>query len=375
MGIAQGLARRLIVAALAVASTTAFALALAGCGDDTANKPLRRIYLSVPQQGALAARGDDMEDAARLALEQSDYDTPDVRIELKIVDSADEKHSRSILDAIGDKLAMAYITEGGQHERDDGWGMSTDRALLGISLAPSVKGSDFTSVPGLETIHLLPDAADTGAALAQAVADDAPTAITLNVGSSAFARSAAAGFREAIATADLNVRETRGGTGLNAVVEVGGKQVVYGTDRPQAPNPGSDGRLVTPALPPAGYPPNGERFFEWFEDAYDRKPDRWAIWAYEATGLALNAITDAGAGEIGPTERMNYVPAPATGPAGVNRDAVRYSAVAITDRFGPVGHYDILPSRQTTLYTFAVRPWPFDEAAEADDPRVIEVNR
>lgn len=98
------------------------------------------------------------------------------------------------------------------------------------------------------------------------------------------------------------------------------------------------GQFVTPALPADDYPPAGEDFFESFEEEYGRAPDRYAIYGYEAVGLIVDAL-----------DRLEK-----SGQA-VNQAAVAASALAIKDRFGPVGHYDVLPSGQTTLYVFAAR--------------------
>lgn len=370
-------ARTLLATALAALMAVA-----AGCGDDDAKLPVRTIYLSVPQQGRLASRGDDMEDAAKLALDQSNYDTPDVRIELKILNSANE--AANLERAWADKAALAYVYDGDLYESGGAMNgvkrfgetvaKSNAEPLLGVSLAPAVRGSDAGIAPGLETIHLLPSAADSGAALAQAVAEGAPEKVTLNIGDTPFARHAAAGFRSAISETPIELVQARSGTGINAIPGPG-LSTVYGADRPQSPNPSSEGTLVTPALPPAGYPPNGEKFHEWFEDAYGRKPDRWAIWAYEAVGLAMNAITDAGEA-IGETGSAGATGSTAADGAGaVTRQSTRAAAFALSNRFGPVGHYDVLPDGQTTLYTFAIRPWPLDAAAEAEEPRVIEVDR
>jgi ABC-type branched-subunit amino acid transport system substrate-binding protein len=105
------------------------------------------------------------------------------------------------------------------------------------------------------------------------------------------------------------------------------------------------GRYVTAALSEHSYPPVGSAFFKKFERQYERAPDRWAIYAYEATGLIVDAIARANAEGKDPT-----------------RSAVAKAALAIGNRFGPVGHYDILPSGQSTLYIFQAR------GAGAPDP-------
>lgn len=97
-------------------------------------------------------------------------------------------------------------------------------------------------------------------------------------------------------------------------------------------------RYVTAALGAHEYPPAGSAFFEKFEDKYGRAPDRWAIYGYEAVGLVVDAIT-----------RLNKAGEPIT------QEAVAQEALKIRNRYSPLGHYDILPSGQTTLYTFQVR--------------------
>ncbi|MBJ7353422.1 MAG: hypothetical protein JHC98_01225 [Thermoleophilaceae bacterium] len=95
---------------------------------------------------------------------------------------------------------------------------------------------------------------------------------------------------------------------------------------------------VTPALSSDNYPPAGRDFFEKFERKYGRAPDRYAIYGYEAVGLIVDAIT-----------RLEKA-----GDA-VTQASVAKSALAIRNRFSPVGHYDVLPSGQTTLYVFQAR--------------------
>ena len=98
------------------------------------------------------------------------------------------------------------------------------------------------------------------------------------------------------------------------------------------------GKYVTPALSEDNFPPAGGDFFEKFGDAYDRAPDRFAIFGYEAVGLIVDALT-----------RVERAGEP------VSQDSVAGAALAIRNRFSPVGHYDVLASGQTTLYVFEAR--------------------
>ncbi len=99
-----------------------------------------------------------------------------------------------------------------------------------------------------------------------------------------------------------------------------------------------DGRYVTAALAADEYPPAGSEFFKKFTDKYGRVPDRWAIYGYESVGLILDAMARLMDKGVPPTQRT-----------------VAREALSIRDRFSPLGHYDVLPSGQSTLYVFQAR--------------------
>jgi hypothetical protein len=109
------------------------------------------------------------------------------------------------------------------------------------------------------------------------------------------------------------------------------------TDSPLRPGT-PDGRYVTDGMSADAYPPAGRAFFRKFAKEYGRAPDRFAIYGYESIGLLVDAI-----------RRVEKAGEPVT------RASVASAALAIRDRFSPVGHYDVLPSGQTTLYLFQVR--------------------
>lgn len=96
--------------------------------------------------------------------------------------------------------------------------------------------------------------------------------------------------------------------------------------------------FVTPALAAPLYPPAGGDFYEAFRDKFGREPDRYAIYGYEAVGLIVDAINR--------VEKAGQALTPA---------ALAASALSIRDRYSPVGHYDVLPSGQSTLYVFQAR--------------------
>lgn len=109
------------------------------------------------------------------------------------------------------------------------------------------------------------------------------------------------------------------------------------TDSPLVPGT-PRGLYVTAALAEGSYPPAGEDFFDKFNEAYGRAPDRYAIYGYEAVGLIVDALN-----------RLEEAGEPVT------QRALAGSALSIRNRFSPVGHYDVLPSGQTTLYVFQGR--------------------
>lgn len=129
------------------------------------------------------------------------------------------------------------------------------------------------------------------------------------------ARSATQNYRESGATAAVGAR----------------------TDSPlRAGTP--RGLYVTSGLSQHSYPPAGSAFFKKFVKQYGRAPDRYAIYGYEAIGLIVDAI-----------HRVEAAGQP------ISQQSVAAAALAIRNRFGPAGHYDILPSGQSTLYIFEVR--------------------
>jgi ABC-type branched-subunit amino acid transport system substrate-binding protein len=96
-------------------------------------------------------------------------------------------------------------------------------------------------------------------------------------------------------------------------------------------------KYVTPALAANNFPPAGRKFYEKFEKKYGREPDRYAIYAYEAVGLIVDALS-----------RLEDAGTPVT------QASLAKSALAIRDRYSPVGHYDVLPSGHTTMNVFRV---------------------
>jgi hypothetical protein len=114
------------------------------------------------------------------------------------------------------------------------------------------------------------------------------------------------------------------------------------------------GRYITPALSAANYPPAGREFFDKFKQKYGRAPDRYAIYGYESVGLIVDALTR--------LEKVGAVVTPAS---------LAKSALAIRNRFSPLGHYDVLPSGQATSFVFEAR----GDGAPAGQAALIETLR
>jgi ABC-type branched-subunit amino acid transport system substrate-binding protein len=114
------------------------------------------------------------------------------------------------------------------------------------------------------------------------------------------------------------------------------------------------GVYVTPALAADQYPPSGQEFYEDFEDKFGRAPDRYAINAYDAVGLIIDALVR--------VEEAGDEVTPAS---------VGQAAFKTRNRFGPVGHYDILPSGQSTLHIFQAR----GQGAPAGELSLYEAQR
>ena len=111
---------------------------------------------------------------------------------------------------------------------------------------------------------------------------------------------------------------------------------------------------VTPALSADAYPPAGQRFFRQFADERGHAPDRYAIFAYEAVSLIVDAI-----------QRVEKSGRPVT----VER--VRQQALQIRNRFGPIGHYDVLADGSITQFVFQAR----GEPSPPPDAALIEARR
>jgi branched-chain amino acid transport system substrate-binding protein len=88
--------------------------------------------------------------------------------------------------------------------------------------------------------------------------------------------------------------------------------------------------ITNPTLDPKLYPPAGQEFFKTYKAKYGADPEAYAIYGYEAMGVVLQAIKDAGA-------------------KGNDRQAVIDAFFKIKDRQSVLGTYSIDENGDTTL--------------------------
>jgi ABC-type branched-subunit amino acid transport system substrate-binding protein len=311
------------------------ALLVGGCG----SKQLadHTIYLEVPLSGPLAHRGADMAHAVALGLKQANYDTKTTKLTLRVIDS---QNGLEISRAARDPKAIAVI--GGLSIEAVRAAAPSDKAsgLLQVALAPAPSDATGAAARTANVIWQLPSAFGEGDALAQYIAGLGQREIGFFSDGTAFARALRPGFEAGVARSGMKLLSTFQASvgGKASVVGAGSRSGFVQADDPANPSPPNPHTLVTAGMTADSYPPAGERFYKTFAQQFGHEPDRFAIYAYEATGFVLDAI-----------ERVEQAGAAAT------RASVTGQAFKITDRFGPVGHYDVLPSGRTTLYIFQAR--------------------
>lgn len=302
------------------------AVLAAGCGASETPKSDFTIAIAAPTSGPLGDRGQDMIDAARLALEVIDSDTETTRLTLDVANRA----KPGALAAIS---ALAPIAADG---------------ALTIDLSSPPEAVELE-----DRIWLLPSAESNGTAIGQFAAAAMPRSLDPVVGDSEFDGAVKRGVQAVVESAGLS-------TGAAALPVAGlGYAGAMADDRLiVADNPMTAGvpeyTYVTPALSEENYPPAGKRFFDSFIEEYGRAPDRFAIYAYEAVGLVVDAIN-----------RLEDAGEPVS-PSNVQR-----SAFSIKNRFSPVGHYDVLPNGTTTLFVFQA----CGKDAPPPESALIEVRR
>lgn len=306
------------------AAAIACAFVASACGEKEEPKTAASIAIAVPTAGPLSDRGQDMLDAAKLSIQQGDGETETAQ--LKLVESEDPT-------AIASISALAPIDGG------DG---------LTINLAAPV-----TTPNKPEMLWLLPTAFTNGRAVGQFAAADTDGFVDPISSGGAFNDTAADGVKFVVKTFGLPSGDgAEPAPGLNGGGAMAQDHPIL-ADNPQTPGEPMSA-YVSPALTEDNYPPAGQRYFKLFREEYDREPDRFAIFAYEAVSVVFDAI-----------RRLEKQDKPVT------PENVRAEAFAITDRFGPIGHYDVRPSGLTTAYLFEAR----GKDAPLPDAALIEVGR
>lgn len=319
-----GSSARLIFTCTLGVAALACAFIAVGCGEKQEPLATAKIAIAIPSSGPLTTRGRDMLDAAKLSIQQGDGKTETAQLEL--VEGETEG-------AIASISALAPI-DGGQG--------------LTINLAAPVATPNKP-----EMLWLLPTAFTNGRAVGQFAAIDSDGYVDPFTSGGAFNDVVADGVKFVIKSGGL---PTGGGADPAPTLTGGGAMA---QDHPiLADNPETPGEpkftYVSPALTEDNYPPAGKRFFKLFREEYDREPDRFAIFAYEAVSAVFDAV-----------RRLEKADKPVT------PEIVRAEALAITDRFGPIGHYDVRRNGLTTAYLFEAR----GKNAPPPDAALIEVGR
>lgn len=352
--------RRLALVALGALAAASFTIVLAGCGKDT--RPVARVYLGVPTSGPLAARGRDMERAVRMAIEQTHGDAGDHQIELRVVNTgASDNLTAAARAAAADSKAVALIGGLTYGVALNATAITRNHQLLQVSpgqslglseqrygtMLPTGTAANFNYVKWNSQPNNLISVAPSQYKQGQAIVQETVAQGLRQVGSVTHSKVVLTGIQDEAKTAGMPVVKTDNGVVADDFL------------RSTPPPTGNTGILITPALAYDDLPPSGQRFIEQFEEESGHDPDRFAIFAYDAAGLALEAIDKAGLGRVTPA-------------------TVNGAAFAVRNRFGPTGHYDVRPDGSTSLFTFGARYLPlstqgFTPASVPD--KVIEVTR
>ncbi len=308
------------------------AFCLPGCGESNDDLVLKKgtITISAPITGPLADRGRDMIDAAKLALNHTNYDTGTLELEL----AANENPP---IDPLAGIEALKPLAPS-----------ASPAGMLQVNLAAPTPADKSQ-----RTIWLLPSAFSFGEAVGMYGAATPDESIDPVGQRSAFSDAVRAGVFSVVRRTGLKTGKASPPKSEPFVAGAMISDRLVVADNPQIGGVPTH-KYVSPALARDNYPPAGQRFFSAFEEEYDRIPDRFAIFAYEAVGLIVDAIQRLEEEEEKITPR-----------------AVRQAAFSIDDRFGPIGHYDVLDGGRTTLYQFPVR----GNDAPPDDAALIEVRR
>jgi branched-chain amino acid transport system substrate-binding protein len=318
-------------------------LIAAGCGVAGTAKidaPVS-VYVSLPLTGPRGADGRDAADGARLALEQAQGEAGSIEVRAQFLDDAKGKPwdpvavGANARKAVQDSSAAAYIGELDSEPTRASVPITNDAGLVQVS--PGAGGVDLTApatgypdspdryrpsgtpsfartVPGDDVVV---DAAASWAS-ELGVTDAAVTS-----DGSPFQNLAATEFKSSAVEHGIQVRPGKPPTEV-AVTASTGKQAVY---EPAAERLGVYGS--TPAdlalsaeLDPGRLPRRD--FVAQFRQLFGRAPGPYAAYGYEAMGLALQAIDEAG------TDASSFRDNVRNGVFGAHRDGTVLGSYAIT---------------------------------------------
>lgn len=337
------------------------ALLVAGCGSSSEGDPKLDVYVSAPLTGPRADDGRDVADGAQLALEDAGGEAGGVEVSLEVLDDATREGwdaaatGANARTATEDTAAIAYIGEldsgasrtsipitnqAGMLQVSPGAGAEDlTRESLGSDDVPDVQGTGertfarvipsdraqgeagaaWMSSEGVGSVVVSSDESDYAAALVsgleaasdgpEIVSGDAAAGAVYIAAADAFDSPPAAGFGE------------RGIYGSDAQLD-GGARLVSGS---------TPVRLTSAAMDPTQLPAEAAGFLSAFEEAYERKPGRYAAYGYEAMAATLDAIDRAD----DQTDRSDVVDA----------------FMAISNRESILGTYSIDGVGNTTLDT------------------------
>jgi branched-chain amino acid transport system substrate-binding protein len=321
------------------------ALAVAGCGIAGSPKieaPVT-VYVSLPLTGPHGVSGRDAADGARLALEQAQGKAGSIQVRAVYLDDAKGRIwdpvavGANARQAVQDSSAAAYIGELDSEPTRASVPITNDAGLVQVS--PGAGGVDLT-----QPATGYPDSPDryqpsgspsfartvpSDAVVADAAADwttelGLKSATALSDGSP-FQSLMASEFSSAATEHGIQVQIGKGsGRGKSAVVYYpGGRtstggQILQESGRPAPPRRELRAELALSNLP-------DKSILGWFIDRFHRPPGPYAAYGYEAMGLILQAIREAG------TDASSFRDNVRNDVFGAHRDGTVLGSYSITD--------------------------------------------
>jgi branched-chain amino acid transport system substrate-binding protein len=331
--------RRLALGALVLA------LLIAGCGIAGTAKieaPVT-VYISLPLTGPHGSEGRDAADGARLALEQAQGKAGSIQVRATFLDDAKGKVWDPVVvganarQAVQDSSAAAYIGELDSEPTRASVPITNDAGLVQVS--PGAGGVDLTQPaagypdsPDRYRPSGTPNFARTvpsDAVVADAAADwvselGLKSAFAI-AGDTPFQNLMANEFSSAATEHGIQVQVATGSGGGKAaivyypggVTSTGG-QILQQSGRPLPPRRELRAELATANL-------QSRSFLGRFMERFHRPPDPYAAYGYEAMGLVLQAIREAG------TDASSFRDNVRNGVFGAQRDGTVLGSYAITD--------------------------------------------